>query len=69
MLDHAPAPKLLIDAHAAAEALDISARSLWSVTAPRGDVPCVRIGRAIRYSPANLERWIGARRTCQGVRP
>lgn len=50
---------LLIDAARACELLGIGRRSLWSLT-NRGAVPSVRIGRLVRYAPAELERWIAA---------
>lgn len=49
---------LLLTAPEAAERLRISEKTLWSLTAPRGGIPVVRIGRAVRYSVAALERWI-----------
>jgi hypothetical protein len=30
---------------------------LWSKT-KEGTIPCVRIGKAVRYSPAALQEWI-----------
>jgi len=41
----------------AAEALAISPRKLWSLTAS-GEVPHVRIGRSVRYSLDDLQIWI-----------
>ncbi len=41
----------------AARALAISPRLLWSLT-NRGEIPVVRIGRAVRYDPHDLRRWI-----------
>ena len=34
----------------AAQALSISERTLWALTAPRGPIPCVRIGHGKRKS-------------------
>lgn len=51
-----PTP-LLLTAKQAAHALAISERKLWSMTAGQ-EIPVVRIGRAVRYSPAALEKWI-----------
>lgn len=46
----------------AAKALGISARTLWSLTAPRGPIPCLRIGRGKRrtvlYPVADLQAWL-----------
>lgn len=55
-------PKLLLDARQAAEALSICEKTLWSITQPRGDLPCVRIGRRILYDPADLRAWICTRK-------
>lgn len=49
-------PKLLTAAQAA-EALAISLRSLWARTR-RDDIPCVRIGRSVRYDPIDVRRFI-----------
>jgi len=57
--DPAP-PPLLLTPRAAAAALSMSPRTLWGLTAPRGPIPVVRIGRAVRYSPESLRAWIAA---------
>jgi excisionase family DNA binding protein len=51
-------PALLVESREAARLLAVSPRTLWSLTA-RGDLPCVRIGRAVRYSLADLESFVG----------
>ena len=51
-------PRLLIPARDAAKALSISERTLWGLTAPRGPIPCVRLGGRVLYSPEALCRWI-----------
>ena len=50
-------PWLLTPAEAAKQ-LRISARALWSLTTPRGPIPCVRLGKAVRYAPRALHGWI-----------
>lgn len=45
----------------AAELLAISPRYLWALTAS-GQIPCVRIGRSVRYSQADLQEFIASRR-------
>ena len=50
-------PPLLLKVRDAARTLTLSERKLWALT-NSGDVPCVRIGRAVRYSPADLVNWI-----------
>jgi excisionase family DNA binding protein len=62
----AAAPKWLINARAAAAALSISARTLWSLT-NRGDLPHVRCGRRVLYAPADLAAYIEARRVSGSV--
>lgn len=46
----------------AAKALGISARTLWGLTAPRGPIPCLRIGHGKRqtvlYPVADLQVWL-----------
>jgi len=51
-------PKLLLTAPEAARALSISPRALWALTAPRGPIPCVRLGSRVLYSPDALRRFI-----------
>jgi predicted DNA-binding transcriptional regulator AlpA len=54
----------------AARALGISPRTLWGLTAPRGPIPCVRVGqgkrRAVLYSVAELQAWLAQRSTKGG---
>lgn len=57
---------LLLRPREAADALAISERKLWELTRC-GEVPAVRIGRAVRYDPRDLRRWIDAQRA--GGRP
>jgi predicted DNA-binding transcriptional regulator AlpA len=46
----------------AAKALGISPRTLWGLTAPRGPIPCVRIGhgkrQSVLYPVAELQAWL-----------
>ena len=49
----------------AAKALGISERMLWSLTAPRGTVPAVRIGTCVLYPVAGLQAWLD--RQAQGA--
>lgn len=46
----------------AAKALGISARTLWGLTAPRGPIPCLRIGhgkrQSVLYPVADLQAWL-----------
>ena len=54
------APLLLRPADAA-RALAISPRTLWSLT-HRGAIPCVRLGRAVRYDPRDLADFVDKKR-------
>jgi excisionase family DNA binding protein len=51
------APILLLTPRDAAKALAISERTLWTLTND-GKIPHKRIGRAVRYSVADLQAWI-----------
>ena len=57
---------LLLDAHEAARALRLSERTLWART-KAGEIPHVRIGRRVLYSPAALERWVAGLRIGPGA--
>lgn len=48
---------LLVDAREAARLLAIGRRKLWSLTIC-GELPSIRIGRAVRYLPGDLAAWI-----------
>ena len=41
----------------AASVLAVSERTLWTLTND-GSIPAVRIGRSVRYDPADLAAWI-----------
>ena len=50
--------KLLLSIRETAKCIGVSEKTLWTLTAPRGPIPAVRIGRAVRYSPDDLRAWI-----------
>lgn len=50
-------PRLLLTPRQAAEALAISPRKLWSLTAS-GEIRAVRIGRCVRYDVRDLQAAI-----------
>jgi excisionase family DNA binding protein len=50
-------PRLALRPREAAEALGISARTLWTWT-KEGRVPCVRLGGSIRYPVSCLTHWL-----------
>lgn len=47
----------LLTLREAAALLSVSERTVWQLGAD-GQIPQVRIGRAVRYDPADLRRWI-----------
>lgn len=49
--------ELLLRPSQTAKALNISPRKLWELTNSQ-QIPCVRIGRCVRYSLRTLEKWI-----------
>lgn len=51
--------RLLLRAREAAETLGIGSRTLWVMT-KCGEIPSVRIGKSVRYSPIQLQEWIEA---------
>ena len=53
--------RLLLTPRDAAEALAISERKLWGITASK-EIPHIRVGRCVRYPVADLQRWIAARK-------
>ena len=62
-----PAIGILLRPSDAAEALAISPRKLWELT-NCGDIPCIRIGRAVRYDPVDLRNWIEMQKHKKGKR-
>jgi excisionase family DNA binding protein len=50
-------PALLLTPKQASEALSISPRKLWAMTAS-GEICHVRLGRCVRYPLADMQRWI-----------
>lgn len=61
--DDSPAvTPLALRPHAAAKALSISERTLWSLTTPRGPIPCVRVGagerQTVLYPVETLRAWL-----------
>lgn len=49
---------LAVGPREAARALGFSERTLWAVSAPRGDLPCVRIGRKVLYKVTDLADFL-----------
>lgn len=59
--DLEPRPEGLLTTKQAAAFLSISTRKLWELTNGR-DIPCIRIGRAMRYAPDDLHAYISRQR-------
>ena len=51
-------PRFLLSVVETARALNLSRKKLWEITAPRGDLPCIKIGTRVLYSPADIMAWI-----------
>ncbi|MFH5804023.1 helix-turn-helix domain-containing protein [Alienimonas sp. DA493] len=62
----APAP-VLLNTLQAADAHGLSERKLRDLTAPRGPITPVRLGRLIRYRPADLEAFASDHRVPAGA--
>jgi excisionase family DNA binding protein len=60
--------RLLLSTRDAAKMLDISARTLFSLT-QSGQLPCVRIGSSKRYSIETLKQWIQASESQTATHP
>ncbi len=54
ILDAAP---LFLRPREAAKLLAVSERTLWALSAPRGPLPCAKIGRAVRYRMEDLQEF------------
>lgn len=52
---------MLLTAKEAARTLSISPRKLWELT-NCSEIPCVRIGKLVRYTPDDLQDWINKMR-------
>jgi len=52
-----PHPNQLLTYAEAAKLLGICERTLWTLTST-GEIPCVRIGRSVRFNPDDLQVWI-----------
>ena len=56
----------LVDTRSAAALLGVSTRTVY-VWVEMGKLPHVRVGRLVRFRPADLARWVEDR--VSGVRP
>jgi len=53
----------LWDAKQTAKALGLSERALWDLSFPRGKLPVCRLGRSVRYRPADVAAYVAANTT------
>ena len=58
--------RLLLTPRQTASALAICEKTLWTYT-QNGQIPCVRIGRSVRYSPVDLQNWIACQKATGGA--
>lgn len=56
-------PTALLTARQVAQALSISERKLWSLTAS-GHLPAIRLGRSVRYAPSDVAALVDRQRAC-----
>ena len=54
-----PAP-LAVDVKTAARMLSIGTRKLWDLSAPRGPIPCAKVGSRVLYPVDELRAWLSA---------
>lgn len=62
MPNSTPEPMLLSPRETAGPKLGISERALWALTYPRGPIPCVRVGRLVKYDPRDLIAFVDAQK-------
>ncbi len=53
---------LLLTPPQTADALAISPHKLWGITAPRGPLACIKLGKSVRYAIPDLEIYINAQK-------
>ena len=58
------AAPILINSKAACKFLSLSPRRLWTLT-NNGAIPSRKIGRSVRYVPAELAAWVAAGCPCK----
>jgi hypothetical protein len=56
----------LLTVREAVAVLRISEKTLWSLSQPRGPIPVVRLGRTVRYDPADLREHIRRAKQVEG---
>ena len=51
----------LMNVREVAEQTGLCEKSIWNATAPRGDLPCVKLGSRTLYRPKDVGEWIDSR--------
>ena len=62
-----PEPPILLRAEEAAKLLSLGRTTVFALMAS-GDLPCVRVGRAVRVPRVAVERWVRERTEGAAVR-
>jgi hypothetical protein len=52
----------LLDPRHAAQRLGVCPRTLWGLSAPRGPIPVVKLGRLNLFDPKDLDAYIESRK-------
>jgi hypothetical protein len=60
MSNQLPSNRLLLSIREAADQFDVCERTIWALTQPRGPIPCVKLGRLVKYDPRDLVAYIDA---------
>jgi hypothetical protein len=55
---HPDVPRLALKPSEAAKAMSLSEKTLWSMSAPRGPIPCVHIGSRVLYPTHLLRKYL-----------
>ena len=67
-MDFQELERKLLTAREAAAFLQLSERTIWEISGPRGDLPAIRIGRSVRYSQTDLADYVERHRVGSGCR-
>ncbi len=51
----------LMNVREVAEQTGLCEKSVWNATAPRGTLPCVKLGARSLYRPEDVAAWIASR--------
>lgn len=51
----------LMNVRQVADQTGLCEKSVWNATAPRGTLPCVKLGARCLYRPEDVSAWIASR--------